>query len=108
MPCHSPARRPFIVEEADDVARDLSKTGVERLRADLHEHVTHVLDQDQLSPVTRSLEVSIEFDRLRFEDFCVVDSLNKKDGGRVRSNVGRGAGTNEVSMIILAKDLLSA
>ena len=44
-------------EEAHDVLPNLSKTGFERLRTDLHEHVTHVLHQDQLRLVTRSFEV---------------------------------------------------
>ena len=49
-----------FVEEAHHVLRNLWETGVEWLRANLREHVPHVLDQDKLSLVTRSLEVSIE------------------------------------------------
>jgi len=99
---------PLIVEEAHDVVPNASKTRVERFRADLHEHVAHVLHQDQLSLVTRGLEIPIELNRLRFENFRVVDSLHQKDGRRVRNNEMRGARKSQIPMIVLAKDLLNA
>ena len=48
----SSRRVSFGVEETHYLVRDLPHTGVERLRANLHEHVPHVLDQEQLSLVT--------------------------------------------------------
>ncbi len=54
----------LTVEEAHNLLRNLREAGVERLRADLHEHVTHVLHQEKLSTVTSCLEVSIELNRL--------------------------------------------
>ena len=104
---HGTSHLPFIVEEAHDVFRDLSKAGVKRLRANLHEHVAHVLDQDKLGLITRGFEVPIELNRLRLENQRVVDTLNKKDGRRVRSNEMRGAGKNQVPVIIRAEDLLN-
>ena len=77
-------------------------------RANLHEHVAHVLHQDKLCLVTRGFEVPIELDGLRLEDCRVVDTLNKKDGRRVRNNEMRGAGKNQIPMIVLAEDLLNA
>jgi hypothetical protein len=49
------SRLPLIVEEAHHFVRNLLVTGVEWLRANLREHVAHVLDQDKLSLVTCSL-----------------------------------------------------
>ncbi len=99
---------PFIVEEAHEVFRDLSKARVKRLRTNLHEHVAHVLDQDKLSLITHGFEVSIELNRLRLQNLRVVDTLNKKDGRRSRSNEICGAGKNQIPLIILAEDLLNA
>ena len=67
---------PCIVEESDHFLRNLSKTRVNRLRADLYEHVTHVLHQDQLCLITRGLEVPVELNRLRPKNFRVVVALN--------------------------------
>ena len=92
-------------EEAHHVLRNLSETGVKWLRANLHEHVAHVLDQDKLRLITGGSEVPIELDRLRLENRRVVDTLNKQDGRRVRSNVMRGTGKNQVPVIIRCRRL---
>ena len=59
-------------EEAHHVLRNLSEAGVKWFRANLHEHVPHVLDQDKLGLVTGGLEVPIQLNRLRFKDFRVT------------------------------------
>jgi len=90
------------------VLRDLLKAGVKRLRANLHEHVAHVLDQDKLRVITRGFEIPEELDRLGLANFRVVDTLNKEDGRRVRRDEMRGAGKSQVRVITGAEDLLNA
>ncbi len=104
----SRSHTPGIVKEVDHVLRNRSKTRVKWSRANLDEHVAHVLDQDKLCLVTRGFEVPIELHGLRLEDCRVVDALNKKDGWRVRDNEMCGAGKKQVPAIALAEDLLNA
>jgi hypothetical protein len=87
-------RGPLLVEEARHVFRDLLTARVHRLHANLGKRVAHVLNQDKLSVITRRFELSEELNRLRLEHFRVVDTLNQKDGRRVRRNEVRRGNLN--------------
>jgi len=93
-----------FVEEAHHVLRNLPETRVNRLRADLREHVPHVLDQDKLRLITRGFEVSIEFNRLRLKHVCVVDTLDNQNRRRVRDNEMRGASKNQSPAVARQQD----
>jgi hypothetical protein len=97
----------MFAEEADHVLRNLPEIGLKWFRANLHEDVPHVLDEDKLSLITRGFEVSVELNRLRLENQRVVDTLNKKHGRRFRSNEVCGTGKKQVSVIVFSEDLLN-
>ena len=87
------------VEEVDDVVRDLLKTGLDGLRANLGEHVAHVLHQDQLGLVSGSPQVPVQLDRLRRQDLRVVQALDEKDRRGVRSDVMCRTGKDEIQVV---------
>ena len=62
---------------------------------------------NESSLITGGCKVPVELDRLRLENQRVVDTLNKKDGRRVRDNEMRGTGESQVPVIIQAEDLLN-
>ena len=52
----------MLIEEGHDVLRDLREVRVDWLGTHLHEHVGHVLDQDQLGLISHRGELIVKLD----------------------------------------------